>query len=65
MVTHFWLKAALNFLVAASAAFVAASGNPPQDEWGWTLLVIGSFGAGCTALKAYLSDASTIRNQQP
>ena len=59
--TNFWLKAALHYLAAATGTFVAASTRPPENGWELTLLLVGSNGAGCVALKAYLSDANANR----
>ena len=52
------LKAALHFIAAFCATVVAAGANEPTTAWQWTLLLTGATGAGCVALKAYLSDAT-------
>lgn len=55
----FYLKAFSHFFAAFCATWVAAGANEPQTEWQWSLLVVGSIGAGTVALKAYFSQASS------
>lgn len=52
------LKAALHFIAAFCATMVAAGANEPTSPWQWTLLIVGSIGAGSVALKGYLSEAT-------
>jgi len=55
----FYLKAACIFVAGACGTVVGATQNMPETNAGWVLLGIGALGAGCTALGAYLSQAST------
>ena len=54
----FALKAFCHYAAGTCAAFVGAAANPPDTQWEWIVLIVGSQGAGFVALKAYLSEAS-------
>lgn len=62
MTSHFWFKAWLHAFAAASSAFCAGAVSRPTGGFDWTILVVGSLSAGAVAVKAYLSDASTLRH---
>lgn len=55
----FAFKALCHYAAACCMTFVAASNRPPQSDWEWVTLIVGSQGAGFVALKAYLSEASS------